>query len=467
MRRTPLFRDSIISKSFSGSDGSIGTARVVKTSLAPQLHSQARSQQQSHSQQKARSQSQSQSNPQSTSDRTSTISDPHQISRLSDISTISAKPSERSTAGPSSRRTSRQSELSTDPAFRPQIPSRTASRLVGQNAFRHDSGPRQNVDSRLSFLSSSTINTISEDQAMKIMNRQSSTSSQQPSLDRQESTKIMRVTRQEETLLAAMRLKKANMRRTILTEAYHTALEEEEAAAVALNSTIGKRPKTSDETRQSIGESILELDKIGIPSPPRPRTAEGRQSVGPDFIATTPHAAPSTSQRSQSDVTSSYRDSMIRSDRADTLPSPSTSRASPVTPTMPHHLPPPPSLPLLPATKYSHPEPFKQNMSLDTIDAGIEKKFTSPPPTIHKIRPLPFYRPPPSRPPPPLPSKQVIAIQKPYTVNEKSTSISIESEKSLFDAVDDAAEEAVNLDDFPIWAKGWNENQRQSVTVMP
>ena len=30
------------------------------------------------------------------------------------------------------------------------------------------------------------------------------------------------------------------------------------------------------------------------------------------------------------------------------------------------------------------------------------------------------------------------------------------AERSLFNEIDDAAEEAVNLDDFPVWAKGWN-----------
>ena len=289
----------------------------------------------------------------------------------------------------------------------PEIPERHSSRLHTFLSQRPPSSPVQPAERSLpaavpvpedgELLSASTF-------------KQQSVQEYEQLLERQNSTRVMRVTRQEESLLAAMRLKKANMRRAILTEAYHSALEEEEEAALALRSTI-ERPKTSRDSRTSIVDQILETEKRNSLAMQRPRTADGRQSLGPeDFsLLNTPLAppfAPSLYHNSHSDAaSSSRRDSIFQ---PDSLPSPTTGRASPVTPTIPNHVPPVLPVPI-PGSRLSYPVHARRH---SVASLHTEKRQNKNGGTTSQVR-------------------------------------------TILDDLDDAAEDAVSLDDFPIWAKGW------------
>lgn len=394
--RSPVLRHSVLLHPFRDSDVEVGTAQVVRTG-APQSGSAKEK-------------------------RLTTSQSLEQISRFSNISS-----STNGTIGQTS----------------PTVPERHSSRNQNQSSLRSSNATLQSND-----LQTSTPSQPIQQEEVRSPHgpsRQSSTISQQSLLERRQSTRVMRVTRQEESLLAAMRLKKANMRRAILTEAYHTALEEEEEAALALDSSLSGRPKTSGDNRSSVADSTLALDKRTSIEMNRPRTAEGRQSLGPeDFAllntAMAPPPPPSSYHHSQSDAaTSSRRGSTMHSE---SLPSPSTSRASPVTPTVAHI---PPLLPVpIPSGRLS--QSYGQQSANFTKLGQLSRHRSSR--RRERDRPDP---------------QEVGAQKKP--VNHEQTRI-----RSILDDLDDAAEDAVNLDDFPVWAaKGWVGDGQigGDVTVVP
>ena len=146
----------------------------------------------------------------------------------------------------------------------------------------------------------------------------------QSSLQRQMSARVMAVTREEESLLEAMRSKKASMRHTILAEAYKSALDESQGSEI-----VPQPARASQPASNGANSSFLRLSQATILVDPNvqqfPGSGDGRPVQGT-------FSRSSTVADSRSDTAScSRRASLIHSEA---LTSPTTSRASPITPTL-------------------------------------------------------------------------------------------------------------------------------------
>jgi hypothetical protein len=153
-------------------------------------------------------------------------------------------------------------------------------------------------------------------------------------------SRIMTVTKEEESLLEAMRQKRAAMRQSLFQEGYMAASTCTQEIPIHLDLN---RPRTSHNESQS---SFLRLsdDRASVSSS-RPRTShEHRASLqAGDFVFPDP-PLPSTILNGktgrrpsrQGSIKSTYGSLGFGHSQSDAVPSPSTSRASPLTPTTAH-----------------------------------------------------------------------------------------------------------------------------------
>jgi hypothetical protein len=156
-------------------------------------------------------------------------------------------------------------------------------------------------------------------------------------------SRIMAVTREEESLLEAMRQKRASMRQSLFQESY-TAAARGSTTFQEVTNPPDYRPRTSHNESQS---SFLRLSQEITPaSAARPRTSsEVRASLTTgDFIFPDP-PLPNSRRDSrvmfnldsrQGSIQSTHGSLSLAHSHSDALPSPSTSRASPITPTTAH-----------------------------------------------------------------------------------------------------------------------------------
>ncbi|KAL2814834.1 hypothetical protein BDW59DRAFT_167026 [Aspergillus cavernicola] len=216
------------------------------------------------------------------------------------------------------------------------------------------------------------------------------TPSRTPSLSQKEikrRSRLMAVTRQEERLLEAMRQRQGKITPSIFNESVEP----------------DRRSVVSGSARDSFycsDTSFLRLSP-GIPSPGVARALQSKANTALN---------PRGGTRSESDETPtnsfpSPRASLISSR---SLPSPATSRSSPLTPTLP----------------------------------------------IHRFSPLPSQKPPPRRPPPPVPN-----LQRQHSRRRTDSSDAI--------ALDNTADDRKVREstEYPVWALGWN-NESNSLTAV-
>ncbi|KAH8435302.1 uncharacterized protein LDX57_012933 [Aspergillus melleus] len=211
-----------------------------------------------------------------------------------------------------------------------------------------------------------------------------------PSLSRKEidrRSRIMTVTRQEETLLEAMRQRQGKITPSLFHEARFNGQEPDR------NSMLSVAP--SRDSFYGSGMSFLRLSPSFPPNQARP------DQTGSNFDKDS-HGAPSDIDQRTIYSGVSPRASLVYSE---SLPSPSTSAASPMTPTLP----------------------------------------------IHRFSPLPSQKPPPRGPPPPVPQSQ----------RRHSRRRTDSSEAIVLDEPDNSKEKT----EFPLWAVGWN-NEGASLTAV-
>ncbi|KAG2024340.1 hypothetical protein GB937_003996 [Aspergillus fischeri] len=221
---------------------------------------------------------------------------------------------------------------------------------------------------------SSGIPTISEPDNDDIFSQFRNPPLSQKERDRR--SRVMAVTRQEEHLLEAMRQRKGKITPSIFQQAqYNTSLEPDQGSML------------SSPSRDSFygSHTFLRLSP-GLP-PQRPSRADQGATCASD---------------AEQKTINSGRTSVAYSE---SLPSPATSGASPLTPTLP----------------------------------------------IHRFSPLPSQKPPPRRPPPAVPHAQRRHSRR---RTDSSEAIAL-----------DAAEESGEGNEFPIWALDWNQASRSLAAV--
>lgn len=211
-----------------------------------------------------------------------------------------------------------------------------------------------------------------------------------PSLSRKEMdrrSRIMTVTRQEETLLEAMRQRQGKITPSLFHEARFNGQEPDR------NSMLSVAP--SRDSFYGSGTSFLRLSPSFPPNQARPDQAASNSDKES-------HDAPSEADQKTVHSGVSPRASLVYSE---SLPSPSTSAASPMTPTLP----------------------------------------------IHRFSPLPSQKPPPRHPPPPVPQSQ----------RRHSRRRTDSSEAIVLDDTENSKDKT----EFPLWAVGWN-NEGASLTAV-
>lgn len=205
-------------------------------------------------------------------------------------------------------------------------------------------------------------------------------------------SRVISVTRQEEFLLEAIRQRKGKVTPSLFHEASFASRDSDR------NSTLSVNPR---ESTYNADTSFLRLSP-GTPAFPE-ASASGDPSVADtEKEGSLTHSTSSDTEQRTDNSTVSPRASLIYSD---TLPSPSTSRASPITPTLP----------------------------------------------IHRFSPPPLH-PPPSYALPPVPES--------HSQRRHSRRRTDSSEAIIVNEGEDSKQE----DEFPIWALGWNE--RSSMTIV-
>ncbi|KAH1981552.1 hypothetical protein KXW88_005658 [Aspergillus fumigatus] len=232
---------------------------------------------------------------------------------------------------------------------------------------------------------SSGIPTISEPDSDDIFSQFRNPPLSQKKRDRR--SRVMAVTRQEEHLLEAMRQRKGKITPSIFQQAqYNTSLEPDQGSML------------SSPSRDSFygSHTFLRLSP-GLP-PQRPSRAD-QGATYHDKDGTIPQGAASDAEQK---TINSNRASVAYSE---SLPSPATSGASPLTPTLP----------------------------------------------IHRFSPLPSQKPPPHRPPPAVPHAQRRHSRR---RTDSSEAIAL-----------DATEESGEANEFPIWALDWNQASRSLAAV--
>ncbi|KAE8379981.1 hypothetical protein BDV26DRAFT_258337 [Aspergillus bertholletiae] len=203
-------------------------------------------------------------------------------------------------------------------------------------------------------------------------------------------SRVIAVTRQEENLLEAMRQRKGKITPSLFQEArYQDSLEPDRNSMLSVPS------------RDSFYGSDISFLRLSPGLPSMLRKDQGANHFDKDGSISQGAASDAEQKTINSGV--SPRASLIYSE---SLPSPATSGASPLTPTLP----------------------------------------------IHRFSPLPSQKPPPRNPPPAVPS-----VQRRHSRRRTDSSEAI---------VLDDAEERKGTDDFPIWALGWASNDNANLTAV-
>ncbi|GIK05894.1 hypothetical protein Aspvir_010008 [Aspergillus viridinutans] len=204
--------------------------------------------------------------------------------------------------------------------------------------------------------------------------------------ERDRRSRVMAVTRQEEHLLEAMRQRKGKITPSIFQQAqYNTSLEPDQGSML------------SSPSRDSFYGSHTFL-RLSPGLPPQPSRADQGASYHDKGGTISQGAASDAEQK----TINSSRASLAYSE---SLPSPATSAASPLTPTLP----------------------------------------------IHRFSPLPSQKPPPRRPPPAVPQAQRRHSRR---RTDSSEAIAL-----------GGAEESGDGNEFPIWALEWNQTSRSLAAV--
>lgn len=179
-------------------------------------------------------------------------------------------------------------------------------------------------------------------------------------------SRIIAVTRQEEFLLEAIRQRRGKVTPSLFHEASYASRDGDR------NSTLSVQPR--DSTYNS-DMSFLRLSP-GIPAYPEVSSSADRAAADTEQEGSVSHSTSSDTEQRTDNSAMSPRASLIYSD---TLPSPSTSRASPLTPTLPIHrfspppLHPPPSY-ALPPVPESHSQRRHSRRRTDSSEAIIVKE---------------------------------------------------------------------------------------------
>ncbi|KAJ9271265.1 hypothetical protein DTO212C5_2615 [Paecilomyces variotii] len=205
-------------------------------------------------------------------------------------------------------------------------------------------------------------------------------------------SRIISVTRQEEFLLEAIRQRKGKVTPSLFHEASFASRDSDR------NSTLSVNPR---ESTYNADTSFLRLSP-GIPAFPEVSGSTDLSVADTEKEGSVTHSTGSDTEQRTDNSTVSPRVSLIYSD---TLPSPSTSRASPMTPTLP----------------------------------------------IHRFSPPPLHPPPPYALPP---------VPESHSQRRHSRRRTDSSEAIIINEGDDSKQE----DEFPVWALGWNE--RSSMTIV-
>ncbi|KAF7594336.1 hypothetical protein BBP40_009571 [Aspergillus hancockii] len=203
-------------------------------------------------------------------------------------------------------------------------------------------------------------------------------------------SRVIAVTRQEEHLLEAMRQRKGKITPSLFQESrYQDSLELDRSSMLSVPS------------RDSFYGSDISFLRLspGLPSY-MPRIDQGANHVDKD--GSIPQGTASDAEQKTINSSASPRASLIYSE---SLPSPATSGASPLTPTLP----------------------------------------------IHRFSPLPSQKPPPRHPPPAVPSDQ-----------RRHSRRRTDSSEAI---VLGDAEERKETDNFPIWAFGWGNDNANLTAV--
>ncbi|GFF23907.1 hypothetical protein IFM46972_00849 [Aspergillus udagawae] len=231
---------------------------------------------------------------------------------------------------------------------------------------------------------SSGIPTISEPDNDDIFSQFRNPPLSQKERDRR--SRVMAVTRQEEHLLEAMRQRKGKITPSIFQQAqYNTSLEPDQGSML------------SSPSRDSFYGSHTFL-RLSPGLPPQPSRVDQGATYHDKSGIISQGAASDAEQK----TINSSRASLAYSE---SLPSPATSAASPLTPTLP----------------------------------------------IHRFSPLPSQKPPPRRPPPAVPQAQRRHSRR---RTDSSEAIAL-----------DGAEESGDGNEFPIWALEWNQTGRSLAAV--
>ncbi|BAE57610.1 unnamed protein product [Aspergillus oryzae RIB40] len=204
-------------------------------------------------------------------------------------------------------------------------------------------------------------------------------------------SRVIAVTRQEEHLLEAMRQRKGKITPSLFHEArYQDSLEPDRNSMLSVPS------------RDSFYGSDISFLRLSPGLPPNMlRKDQGANNFDKDGSIS--QGTASDAEQKTTNSSASPRVSLIYSE---SLPSPATSGASPLTPTLP----------------------------------------------IHRFSPLPSQKPPPRNPPPAIPS-----VQRRHSRRRTDSSEAI---------VLGDSEERKETDDFPIWALGWGGNDNANLTAV-
>ncbi|KAE8355396.1 hypothetical protein BDV28DRAFT_129047 [Aspergillus coremiiformis] len=251
---------------------------------------------------------------------------------------------------------------------------------------------RSTVDTRKSR--SSGVPTISEpdfpkpDPMTSQLQHPSRTARNQQSQQNRRS-RVIAVTRQEEHLLEAMRQRRGKITPSLLHEVrYQDSVEPDRNSMLSVPS------------RDSFYGTDISFLRLS-PGLPMPRIDQGANHF--DKNGSISQGATSDAEQKNTNSSASPRASLIYSE---SLPSSTTSGASPLTPTLP----------------------------------------------IHRFPPLPSQKPPPRSPPPAIPSAQRRHSRR---RTDSSTAIALGD-----------AEERKETDDFPIWALEWGSHDNANVTAV-
>ncbi|KAF4160970.1 hypothetical protein CNMCM6936_008072 [Aspergillus lentulus] len=272
-----------------------------------------------------------------------------------------------------------------------KLSSKGSSQILPNNSSVHrnpsmsSAGKLSSATKKSRSRRSSGIPTISEPDNDDIFSQFRNPPLYQKERDRR--SRVMAVTRQEEHLLEAMRQRKGKITPSIFQQAqYNTSLEPDQGSML------------SSPSRDSFygSHTFLRLSP-GLP-PQRPSRAD-QGATYHDKDGTISQGAASDAEQK---TINSGRASVAYSE---SLPSPATSGASPLTPTLP----------------------------------------------IHRFSPLPSQKPPPRRPPPAVPQAQRRHSRR---RTDSSEAIAL-----------DAAEESGEGNEFPIWALDWNQASRSLAAV--